>query len=286
MTVVSPSPTKPPRAEVMFGGDMMFDRFIRSKMEQSGEDFIFSCLASLFRSADIVIANLEGPITQNASVSVGTMPTEAENFAFTFPTSTARLLARHNILAVSTGNNHIHNFGREGAEETAQYLREAGVGFAGDSPHPATFEMRIRGVPLALISYNEFSAGRGSASTTLGEIAAARARGDLPVVFAHWGVEYATTSSAYSRELAHSFIDAGAELVVGAHPHVMQEHEVYGGKHIYYSLGNLIFDQYWNDGVRAGLLLNVVFGANGTESVKEIPIELLRDGRTCPKTVE
>ena len=281
----------PPRAEILFGGDMMFDRFIRSKMEKNGGDFIFTCLEPLLRNADMVIANLEGPITHHASVSIGTTPEEVENFAFTFPTSTARLLARRNILAVSTGNNHIRNFGSQGAEETAQYLREAGVGFAGDAPHPESFETSIRGVPFALISYNEFSAGYGSASTTLKGIAAARARGYLPVVFAHWGVEYATTSSAYSRELAHSFIDAGAEIVVGSHPHVVQEHEVYlpagrqgGGKHIYYSLGNLIFDQYWNDEVRAGLLLDVVFGKNGVEWVTTIPVELLRDGRTCPVT--
>lgn len=290
LTVAPLPPAKPLRAEVIFGGDMMFDRSIRSRTEKMGGDFIFSCLEPLFRSADAVVANLEGPITRSASVSVGTKPQEADNFAFTFPTTTARLLARHNILAVSTGNNHIRNFGREGAEETTQYLREAGVGFAGDSPHPPTFEMRIRGVSLALIAYNEFSAGYGSASTTLGEIAAARTRGYLPVVFAHWGIEYATTSSAYSRELAHSFIDAGAEIVVGAHPHVVQEHEVYGSttlatggdKYIYYSLGNLIFDQYWNEGIRAGLLLNVVFGADGVESVEEIPVRLERDGRTCP----
>ena len=114
------------------------------------------------------------------------------------------------------------------------------------------------------------------------DVPAARARGDIPVVFAHWGIEYATTSSAYSRELAHKFVDAGAEMVAGAHPHVVQEHEVYGDKHIYYSLGNLIFDQYWNEAVRTGLLLYVVFGTNGVEWVTEIPVELLRDGRTCP----
>ena len=158
------------------------------------------------------------------------------------------------------------------------------MGFTGDPPHPAAIATVIGGVPLALISYNEFSAGRGSASTTLGEIAAARARGDIPVVFAHWGVEYATTSSAYSRELAHSFIDAGVEMVVGAHPHVVQEHEIYGGKHIYYSLGNLIFDQYWNEDVRTGLLVRAMFGPGGAVSVEDIPVHLERDRRTCPVT--
>ncbi len=285
------------RAEILFGGDMMFDRFIRSVTEKRGGDFIFSCIDDVLKRANLVVANLEGPITHNASVSIGTKPGEVKNFAFTFPTSTASLLARHNILAVSTGNNHTRNFGLEGAEETARYLHEAGIGFVGDSPHPAAIGSTINGVPLTLIAYNEFSAGRGSASTTLAKISSARSRGYLPIVFAHWGIEYATTSSVYSRELAHRFIDAGAEIVVGAHPHVVQEHEVYGSstsfdnaqdrsltasKHIYYSLGNLIFDQYWNDEVRTGLLLQVVFGANGVESVKEIPIELLRDGRTCP----
>ena len=63
----------------------------------------------------------------------------------------------------------------------------------------------------------------------------------------------------------------------------MQEHEVYKGKDIYYSLGNLIFDQYWNDAVRTGLLLDIVFDKNGVKSVKEIPVELERDRTTCPK---
>jgi poly-gamma-glutamate synthesis protein (capsule biosynthesis protein) len=70
-------------------------------------------------------------------------------------------------------------------------------------------------------------------------------------------------------------------MVIGSHPHVVEEHELYKGKYIYYSLGNFIFDQYWDDAERDGLLLRVVFDPSGVQSVREIPIELEHDRRTC-----
>ena len=92
----------------------------------------------------------------------------------------------------------------------------------------------------------------------------------------------ATNRGGQSRELAHSFVDAGAEIVIGSHPHVVEESEAYKGKHIYYSLGNFIFDQYFSEDVQHGLLLQVTFGQGGVLSVREIPIELKHDRRTCP----
>ena len=76
-------------------------------------------------------------------------------------------------------------------------------------------------------------------------------------------------------------MDAGAGIVIGSHPHVVQEHEVYKGKHIYYSLGNFFFDQYRDESVRHGLLLRVVFNANGVGRLEEIPIDNQTDRRTC-----
>ena len=120
---------------------------------------------------------------------------------------------------------------------------------------------------------------------TLGQVGAARAAGEIPIVYAHWGIEYATTSPEYVRELARSFIDAGAELVVGSHPHVVEESEIYKGNTIYYSLGNFIFDQYFSEDVRNGLLLEAVFNSSGVAAIKEIPIKLEHDRRTCPMPV-
>jgi len=269
------------RASVIFGGDMMLDRTVRTTIDQKGGDFIFSCIDETLANADLVVANLEGPITGEKSRSVGSIIGSPDNFVFTFPLSTAVLLAVHHISVVNLGNNHVMNFGSSGVRSTMYSLNAAGVKYFGDPINATVTHKSLNGIPLAFINYNEFS-GRGAASTTVAQIQAARAAGELPVVYAHWGIEYATTSSAYSRELAHRFVDVGAEIVIGSHPHVVEEHEVYKGKYIYYSLGNFIFDQYWNDAVRHGLLLEVSFTSQGVTSVQEIPIELGRDRRTCP----
>lgn len=267
-------------ATVIFGGDMMFDRSVRAVMDQKGGDFIFSCIDPTLQSADLVIANLEGPITPNDSQSLGSAVGSPQNFVFTFSLSTAVLLAAHHIEAVNLGNNHIMNFGASGVRSTTDALNVAQVHYFGDPLKQAVAHVSRGGVALALINYNEFSSG-STASTTIAQIRAARAAGELPVVYTHWGIEYATTSPQYVRDLAHRFVDAGAGLVVGSHPHVVEEHEVYRGTYIYYSLGNFIFDQYWNDDVTHGLLLEAVFTPAGVADIREIPVVLARDRRTC-----
>ena len=294
-------PERPAHATILFGGDMMFDRSIRTAIEEHARkqdglpaeasaqagDFIFSCIDSVLQGADLVVANLEGPITEHASVSATSTPGDEFNYTFTFPPATAELLYAHNIRVVNVGNNHILNFGRTGLASTLEFLHNADVAYFGDPVHSGIAIGAIRGIPLEFINYNEFSAGGGSASggaaasTTIAQIQKARAGGYIPIVYTHWGIEYATTSSAYSRELAHSFVDAGAEIVVGSHPHVVEESEAYKGKHIYYSLGNFIFDQYFSEDVQRGLLLQVTFGTGGVQTIKEIPIKLGHDRRTC-----
>jgi poly-gamma-glutamate synthesis protein (capsule biosynthesis protein) len=182
---------------------------------------------------------------------------------------------------VNIGNNHIENFGTSGVRSTKQALEDAQVEYFGDPIDDGVAEKDFGDVHLSLINYNEFG---GSATATIQHIQEARAQGRLAVVYTHWGVEYATTSPEYIRTLARTFVDSGAEIVIGSHPHVVEEREFYRDKYIYYSLGNLIFDQYWNDDVRRGLMLNVDFDSTGVRYVEEIPVELMRDRRTCPVT--
>jgi len=266
-------------AQVLFVGDMMFDRSVRTKVDEKGGNYIFSCVDPLLYLQDLVVGNLEGPITDEPSVSASSTPGDENNFTFTFPPRTAQLLYDHNIRVVNIGNNHIYNFGVAGVRSTVKYLSDAGVRSFGDPIHASTDDEDVYGVPLAFINYNQF-VGTGSASTTLQQIAAARAQGKIPVVFTHWGEEYLPATDR-EKDLAHRFIDAGAEIVIGTHPHVVQEHEIYKGKYIYYSLGNFIFDQYWDESVSNGLTLEVRFDQNGVTSVKEIPVQLDRDRRTC-----
>ncbi|MEK7133452.1 MAG: CapA family protein [Patescibacteria group bacterium] len=269
----------PPHFTVLFAGDMMFDRTIRTAVSEKGGDFIFSCIDPVLKEADLVVANLEGPITDKPSKSMGTPPGSDGNYTFTFPTSTAALLAAHNIRLVNIGNNHIKNFGTSGVRSTISALDDARVKYFGDPLDHTVAAEDFGDIHLAFINYNEFG---GNTTTTIRQIEDARMAGTLPIVYTHWGVEYATTSPEYIRTLARRFIDAGAEIVVGSHPHVVEEREFYREKYIYYSLGNFIFDQYWNGDVRRGLVLNVAFDKAGVQYVEEIPVELGRDRRTCP----
>jgi poly-gamma-glutamate synthesis protein (capsule biosynthesis protein) len=271
----------PETATVLFAGDMMFDRSVRAVTDEKGGDFIFSCIAPTLRSADLVVANLEGPITSFPSKSLGSEVGAPENFTFTFPTSTAALLKRHNISLVNLGNNHIMNFSREGLLETKQWLESADVRYFGDPDaveHERTARITINTIPFSFVNWSDWTSDK--TDHTVQEVKNEADAGRVVVVYTHWGDEYVPPPKRV-RDLAHSFADAGAAIVVGSHPHIVQENEFYNGAHIYYSLGNFIFDQYFSEEVKNGLLLKVRFTAHGVAGVEEIPVVLNQDRRTC-----
>jgi poly-gamma-glutamate synthesis protein (capsule biosynthesis protein) len=272
-----------PEATVLIAGDLMYDRSVRAYASERGDEHIFSCMAERLQSYDLVIANLEGPVTEYASVSMGSTVGDPNNTRFTFPVRLPSLLAEHNIRAVSIGNNHIYDFGRDGIEATREKLDAAGIVYAGDPTDPTNTSTIIVENPLvtSLVTFNEFIAeGSDAAFADTLQAISARAQDSFVIVFAHWGDEYVPASER-QKEWAHAFVDAGAHLVVGAHPHVVQEREEYKGVPIYYSLGNFIFDQYFQEEVRNGLALEVTLSKNGIESIEERRVQMSRDRRTC-----
>ncbi|MFA6338975.1 MAG: CapA family protein [Candidatus Paceibacterota bacterium] len=267
---------------VLIAGDVMFDRYIRRSSEQRGGDYIFSCVNYLLTSSDIALANLEGPITSNDSLSRSTHEGDNHNTTFTFATSTAQLLIENNIKIVSIGNNHILNFGKDGLLETRNWLNGAGVRFFGDpyDDNYKEFQMMTKKIFLTFINYNEF--GGDKKERVLERIKEASKLGGIVIVYTHWGDEYLPVPPRV-KDLARQFVDAGADIVVGSHPHIVQENETYKGKKIYYSLGNFIFDQYFDDNVMEGLTLRLTINQDRSIDVQEIPVQLEKDGRTCIK---
>lgn len=269
--------------KVLFVGDMMFDRTVRKRMEANGADSIFACVSDHLSKYDAVFGNLEGPITKNASVNLDSVPGGPNNMTFTFPLEVAGLLYKNNFKAVSLANNHIFDFGKSGVEETRKSLSEAKVGWFGDPvlPENKTFIYENK---LALVGFNQFL-GVDSVEGTVKEIERIKnseygiKEKMKIIVFAHWGEEY-VEANRYQKLQAHQFIDAGADLVLGAHPHVIQESEVYKGKQIYYSLGNFIFDQWWTESVRRGMGVEVTL-KDGLLTTNTLQFESSRDGRTC-----
>lgn len=273
----------PESVEILFGGDLMFDRSVRVAMQEKGDDYVFSCLPDSVWDVDLVVANLEGPITSHASISVGSSIGTPENTTFTFPTSTAALLARHNIMLVNLGNNHIMNFGREGLVQTKEWLRKSGVQYFGDPDaveEDRVARMELRGIPFSFVNWSDWTSDK--TDHTVAQVRKEADAGRMVIVYTHWGDEYVPPSPRI-RQLARSFVDAGADIVIGTHPHVVLEREAYNGKDIYYSIGNFVFDQYFNEEVRNGLMLRAIFTLGGDVDVEEIPIYLERDRRTCLK---
>lgn len=251
------------KATIIFVGDMMFDRYIRKIGETRGYDFLLSKMREKLSVADLVVGNLEGPITENESVSLPAIrqPENFDHFTFTFDPSVAEVLRENNIHLVSLANNHSMNFGAEGLGATKQFLTNAGVEYFGDPRDPAKPHIEeINGLTFAFIGWNAF--GARDLGKTLESIKRAEKKADWVIVYPHWGVEYQKKPTDNMRKLARAFIDSGADLVVGAHPHVIGTTETYREKRIYYSLGNFVFDQYFQPEVRCGLILFATFTEN------------------------
>jgi AmmeMemoRadiSam system protein B len=274
-----PRNTSMSEAKILFVGDMNFDRYIRQVANKHGVDYLFSCIDPLLKDADFVVGNLEGPITSHESISEGTVIGSPENYRFTFPTTTAQLLFQYNIKVVNIGNNHINDFGSEGISSTRKYLTDIGVSyFGGLAGNTSLYRLSDNGIDLSFINYNQF--GGDSPEKTAELIASEHAAGRKVFVYTHWGEEY-TTPTEQVRSIAKMFSENGADMIIGSHPHVIQEHEFIGDTPIYYSLGNFIFDQYFGPGVTKGLGILVHISKNKI-SIDEKPVSLNSDGRTCP----
>lgn len=265
---------EPEAVTVIFTGDVMLDRQIRLRGLQFGYDSLLAELVPLFKSADAVLVNLEGPITSTSSVSVGTIPGSALNYSFTFATETAPFLARTGITYASLGNNHILNQGWQGLAETEEHLANAGIRYFGvpGSENRRSVLFEKDGIRIIFVNHNEF--WRPNATTTLRAVAEAKRNADFVVMYAHWGNEYEKEPREDQRQLAEAAVAAGADLVIGSHPHVVQSHELFRGVPIYYSLGNFVFDQYWNKEVSCGLVLRISFQKARLLQVEEVPVSL------------
>src|SRR5262249_36610589 len=162
-------------------------------------------------------------------VSEGSAIGSAENTTFTFPTSTAALLKRHNVTLVNLGNNHIMNFSREGLLQTKEWFASAGVSYFGDPDADEDGRVArpvINGIPFSFVNWSDWTSDK--TDHTVAQVRKEAESGHVVVVYTHWGDEY-VPPTPQMRQLAHSFVDAGAAIVIGSHPHIVQEHEIYSG---------------------------------------------------------
>lgn len=234
------------------GGDVLPGHFLAPYLVRQGEDYPFVNLAPHFRTADIGLVNLETPLSWRGK------RVRHKTFTFRSNTTTAFALVRAGINAVSLANNHILDYGEWALADTLTSLDAVGIAHAGAGANetaarqPALLSLK-NGLRVAILSYSltfperywatEERAGTALARlpTLAADISAAKGQADLVVVCFHWGGELQEFPREYQSVYGHAAIDAGAGLVVGTHPHILQGFEWYRDGLIAYSLGNLVF---------------------------------------------
>jgi len=255
-------PPAEPDPSILFVGDIMLDRGVARHAAASSTSSLFAQVVDLMKTADARVANLEGSITTNPSIAQ--VDNSILRFTFNPDKSKRALQIVLNLSAVSLANNHTYDFGRAGFDSTQAYLREWGIKPFGQpvNAFDISTTLEVRGKQFCLVGYH--SLYDPDTSEVVQEVIRLRPVCYKVIVFPHWGDEYEHMANGQQVSAAHAFVDAGADLVVGAHPHVVQNVEVYQGKAIFYSLGNFMFDQNFSWATTHGLAVKVAFGETST----------------------
>ena len=240
----------------------------------------------ILEEADITFCNLESPFYEDERQN-------GDRLVFGADPVTVEGLIYAGFDIVSLANNHFGNQGTDGMSFTLSHLSENGIGYTGAGENEATarepFIIECNGVKFAFLAYNDVKSAirKGYAATAdkpgfavltrsnlRQDIRYAREKAHVVVVSIHWGVEYEETPTERQVTYAHLAIDAGASLVLGHHPHVIQPVEEYKDGYIFYSLGNFVFDQMWSEETRIGLIARIFFEGGEIERVETIEVTI------------
>lgn len=254
-------------ANLIFVGDIMLSRMIGDIMARKNDwKYPFLKIADFLRRADLTIGNLEGPISSRG-VNQGSI------YSFRADPKAVEGLLYSGFDVLSIANNHILDWGRVALADTVDILTEMRIATVGagrnfeEANRPHITE--VRGTKIAFFAYTNLYPESLWATETQGgvsmpilenikeSISKVRNEVDTIILLWHWGEEYQTKFHLREQKLAHTLIDAGADIIVGHHPHVVQETEEYNGGYIAYSLGNFVFDQNFSEDTRRGLTLKI-----------------------------
>lgn len=269
---------------LMFVGDVMLSRSVGEVMLKKNDwAWPFLNIADYTSKADILFGNLEGPISDRGHDMGSPYSFRADPRVVT-----GLKLAGFDVMSVA--NNHIADWGREAMADTINILEQNNILVAGggeninQAHYPKIIEKN--NIKFAFLAYtpfaNKFSeASQDSFGITdfdkeiiASDIKTAKTLADVVIVSFHFGEEYQTMANSFQVSLAHLAVDNGADLVIGHHPHVVQNLEKYKDSYIAYSLGNFVFDQTFSKDTMTGEILKVIFSGKNILSVDEVPINI------------
>lgn len=268
--------------KMLFVGDLMLDRHVKEKIKNNDPAYLFQGLKNNkfdFNKYDLTHGNLEGAVTNGGNHYP---PVYSYDFAFT-PEVIAKL-KDYNFQAFNLANNHLTDQGERGVIETRANLTKLNFlsyGCADAQAGDCSFKIyQAGGLRIGLVGLSQVykKLDLGKVKKIIADLGN---RTDLVIVNAHWGAEYEHVFNKTQQDLAHKLIEAGADIIIGHHPHVVQGLEIYETKRaatpqmrgaqaneiirrpIFYSLGNFIFDQYFSRDTQEELAVEIVWSAAG-----------------------
>lgn len=265
-------------------GDLSYSRGVEGIIRQKNDmNYPLRAVSEYIENSDLAFANLETPLIEGAKIPLNSM-------LFRSDPDTALALRLAGFSVVSLANNHSMNFREKGLADTLTALRNAGIRAAGagvsEKEAYAPVYLDREGIRFAFLAYVDPSLVKDSDKATAtasgvalmdddfmkAEVKQAKRSADFVIVSMHAGTEYSNSTSPVQIEFARAAIDAGADLIIGQHPHVVQPIEKYQGKYIFYSLGNFVFDQVQSKNTREGLMIKVYFSKKEITKILLLPV--------------
>lgn len=274
-------------------GDILLDRDVAQQIKQRGITYPFQRTRGLLAAADIAFGNLECPLATHGVKA-------HKKYCFKANPATVQCLTGAGMDVLSLANNHSLDCGRDGLDDTMATLRAKGLHWCGagenrDGAEAATI-LNVKGIKVAFVGFCQFlpegsflrddapTMAFASIDNVRRAVAAARPHADIVVASFHWGEEYATFSHDNQIALAHAAVAAGADLVLGHHPHVLQgwelmAHQVNGQTRralIAYSLGNFVFDapRAWDSHTAETVILHCTLNRQGLVAAQAVPMRI------------
>ncbi|MGO4347261.1 CapA family protein [Paenibacillus sp. MCAF9] len=263
------------RVSLSFVGDLLVADYVSAITAREGYEYLYQPAMLYLSEPDLTAGNLEFPVTKRGTPVTGTP------YVFKGSPDVLPSIRNAGFDVLSLANNHALDQGVEGMLDTMKYLDEAGLSHMGagnnDTEAFTPVIKEVRGIKVAYIGLSRvvpFSSWKADKNTAgLAEtydtrrateaIAKAKKEADIVVVMVHWGKERVDQPEPYQKDFGKQYIDAGADLVIGSHPHVLQGFEMYKGKWIAYSLGNFIFSSYPKETAGETGVLDAVCTKNG-----------------------
>lgn len=260
-------------------GDMMLDRNVKKQIDANGADYIFKKLAGnndeFFGNVDAVECNLEGSFANKRRAT-------SKSIAFDFDPKLIAMVKKYHFNLFNLANNHSLDMSREGFKESQANLKKNDIAYYGQ-------QYKVDSTNLLVKKIGDFTFGLIGLDDTINKIQAAQVKklvdaaklqgADFVVVNIHWGDEYKPLSNSRQRQLGHTLIDLGVDAIIGHHPHVVEEMEIYKNHPIFFSLGNFVFDQYFSVPTQQELGLGLIFTkANDQKSISiyTFPLQSVR----------